>query len=182
MDLNDLTAHLAQRQERQRSEAATRMARYRAYLGQVDELFAQVEGWLQPLRDQGLLALRHPVLHRDCVIRPESVIGLEVVLGHFSLEFVPLSPEQAGIEVHRPLAGPPPRVLSLTLSPVHQAPGVFSPKLTLIPDEAGGRRVAQGLSVPQSRPFDEQFFATHLAQCLAAEDAASLPPRPRGCP
>jgi len=182
MDLNDLAAHLAQRQEHQRSEAATRMARYRAYLGQVDGLLAQVEGWLQPLRDQELLAFRHPVLHRDCVIRPEPVIGLDLVLDRFSLEFVPMSPEQAGIELLRPLAGPPPRVLSVTLSPAHRAPGVFSPKLTLIPDGAGNWRVAQGLSVPQARPFDAGLLATHLAQCLATEDAAHLPQRTRGCP
>ncbi|GLH65991.1 hypothetical protein [Geothrix edaphica] len=182
MDLNDLAAHLAQRQERQRSEATARMARYRAYLGQVDTLFTQVEGWLRPLRDQGLLAFRHPVLHRDCVIRSEPVVGLDVVLGRFSLEFAPLGPEQAGIELLRPLAGPPPRVLSVSLSPTHRAKGAFSPSLTLILDEAGRWQVAQGLSVPKARPFDEGFLATHLAQCLATEDAASRPRHPGGCP
>ena len=168
--MRDLATHLVQRQNRQFSEAQARMARYRAYLDRVDGLFAQVRAWLQPLCDQGRLAFRHPVQRRDCVIRPEPIVSLEVVLGRFSLTFTPLRPDQAGIECPKPAGGPANPVFGVTLDPTHPTCWTLPAALTLLPDETGGWRVDQGPSIPESTPFDPRFLATFLAQCLEAAD------------
>ena len=175
MDLDDLAAHLVQRQNRQFSEAQARMAQYRAYLGRVDGLFAEVRTWLQPLCDQGLLAFRDPIQRRDCLIRQEPITGLEVVLGRFSLNFIPLRPDQAGMEGPKSAGGPANPVFGVTLDPTHPTCWALPAALTLLPDEGGNWRVNQGRSLTQSQSFDERFLASFLAQCLAAVDGARRP-------
>lgn len=176
MDLDDLAAHLAQRQERQWTEAQERMARYRAYLDQVDGLFAQVEAWLQPLRKQGLLALRHPVIRRDCLVRPEPIIGLEVVLGRLSLLFTPPGLRQAGLEpAGSRMAVPPRLILGVTLDPTHPDHWGLPSPLTLVQETNGDWSVNRNASVPRSQIFDEPFLANFIAQCLEAMDARPHP-------
>jgi hypothetical protein len=175
MDLDDLAAHLVQRQNRRFSEAQALMARYRAYLDRVDGLFAEVRAWLQPLCDQGLLSFHHSLIRRDCLIRPEPILGLKVVLGPFSLIFTPLSPDLAGVEDLSPAVGPPKPVFCIVLSPTHRSPKALPASLTLVPDEGGNWRVNQGRSLTQSQSFDERFLASFLAQCLAAVDGARRP-------
>lgn len=170
MDLDDLAAHLAQRQERQFSEAQERMVRYRAYLDRVDGLLAEVRAWLQPLCDQGLLTFRRPLVLKDCVIRPEPIVGLDVVLEPCALKFTPLRPGQAGLEPFSPAVGPPHPVLGVTLSPIHPSFLALPPSLTLLPDEAGGWRVSQGPALPGPTTFNDRFLAAFLAQCLEAVD------------
>ncbi|BDU68727.1 hypothetical protein GETHOR_08280 [Geothrix oryzae] len=170
MDLDELAAHLAHRQERQWTEAQERMARYRAYLDQVDTLFAQVQAWLQPLCDQGLLTFRRPLVLKDCVIRPEPIVGLEVDIGRFSLDFTPLRPGQAGLTGPKSARGPANPVFGVTLRPTHPSCWTLPEALTLVPEEGGGWRVSQSPVISGPTAFNDRFLAAFLAQCLEAAD------------
>jgi len=142
----ELADLLIQRREHQRTEAEVRMDCYRAFLVQAEALLSRIEGWLGPLQAQQLLSFRRHTLWRDDLVRPESIVGLEVSLSGATLGFTPSSPKQAGVAGGlAPWEQPIPR-LCITVAPLSPT----GPDLKLVPDADGEWRVGTNGAVRSS--------------------------------